>query len=94
MQNISFEDVVVSTRYYNQTWWGEAEPIYVAATPRSSGTKARAFTKLLASSAWACERCVLRVLCTAWDSWQSEARKQHLIILALPQPHCSLHRHN
>jgi hypothetical protein len=42
MQNISFEDITVSTRYYNQTWWGGAEPIYVTATPRTPTTKVRA----------------------------------------------------
>ena len=39
MHNVSFDNITISTRYYNQTWWGGAEPIYVVATPRTATTQ-------------------------------------------------------
>ncbi|GAB4816175.1 hypothetical protein N2152v2_003221 [Parachlorella kessleri] len=39
MHSVSFDNITISTRYYNQTWWGGAEPIYVVATPRTAATQ-------------------------------------------------------
>lgn len=37
--NVTFSDVQMSTRYYDPSWWGRAEPIYVTACPRDAYTK-------------------------------------------------------
>lgn len=39
VENILFSDCIVETRYFNPTWWGRAEPIYVTAIHRADGTK-------------------------------------------------------
>ncbi|GMH08185.1 hypothetical protein Nepgr_010025 [Nepenthes gracilis] len=38
--DITFSNINISTRYYDPSWWGRAEPIYVTTCPRGSGSKA------------------------------------------------------
>ncbi|KAL5545544.1 hypothetical protein UlMin_005231 [Ulmus minor] len=37
--DIIFSNINISTRYYDQSWWGRAEPIYVTSCPRDSTSK-------------------------------------------------------
>lgn len=34
--NVVFSNILIGTRYYSDTWWGKAEPIYVTAFPRKN----------------------------------------------------------
>ncbi|EFJ38828.1 hypothetical protein SELMODRAFT_437695 [Selaginella moellendorffii] len=36
---VIFANIVVSTRYYDPSWWGRAEPIYVTVCPRDESTR-------------------------------------------------------
>ncbi|EFJ22654.1 hypothetical protein SELMODRAFT_105243 [Selaginella moellendorffii] len=36
--NVTFSNIVLSTRLYDPLWWGRAEPIYVTACPRNLST--------------------------------------------------------
>eukprot|EP00897_Mesotaenium_endlicherianum_P006142 jgi/Mesen1/5556/ME000280S04683 len=38
VSNIYFANIRMSTRYYDPSWWGRAEPIYITACPRSLGS--------------------------------------------------------
>ncbi|MCM8900082.1 right-handed parallel beta-helix repeat-containing protein [Caldicoprobacter algeriensis] len=33
VENILFNNLIIETRYYNPSWWGAAEPIYISAAP-------------------------------------------------------------
>ncbi|KAH9611955.1 hypothetical protein KSS87_007878, partial [Heliosperma pusillum] len=39
VNDITFSNINISTRYYDPSWWGRAEPIYITSCPRSSTTK-------------------------------------------------------
>ncbi|MED6126067.1 hypothetical protein PIB30_074798 [Stylosanthes scabra] len=39
VSDIVFSNINISTRYYDPSWWGRAEPIYVTTCPRNSTTK-------------------------------------------------------
>jgi polygalacturonase len=39
IDNVSFVNIKMSTQYYDPSWWGRAEPIYITACPRSASTK-------------------------------------------------------
>ncbi|KAL8142915.1 hypothetical protein V2J09_015947 [Rumex salicifolius] len=39
VNDITFSNINISTRYYDMSWWGRAEPIYVTTCPRDPGTK-------------------------------------------------------
>ncbi|KAM1792221.1 hypothetical protein ACFX12_036098 [Malus domestica] len=39
VSDITFSNINMSTRYYDQSWWGRAEPIYVTTCPRHSKSK-------------------------------------------------------
>lgn len=34
--NVVFSNILIGTRFYSDTWWGKAEPIYVTAFPRKN----------------------------------------------------------
>ncbi|KAG6541845.1 hypothetical protein Mapa_016863 [Marchantia paleacea] len=38
ISDVVFANIEMSTRYYHSSWWGRAEPIYITACPRDSGT--------------------------------------------------------
>ncbi|KAL3680884.1 hypothetical protein R1sor_023840 [Riccia sorocarpa] len=38
ISDVVFSDIVLSTRYYDPSWWGGAEPIYITACPRGPST--------------------------------------------------------
>ncbi|KAK0595936.1 hypothetical protein LWI29_011221 [Acer saccharum] len=44
---ITFSNINISTRYYDQSWWGRAEPIYVTTCPRHSNSKEGSISNLL-----------------------------------------------
>ncbi|KAL0555171.1 hypothetical protein IC582_009110 [Cucumis melo] len=37
--DITFSNINITTRYYDPSWWGRAEPIYVTTCPRDPGSK-------------------------------------------------------
>ncbi|KAJ3677636.1 hypothetical protein LUZ60_003360 [Juncus effusus] len=39
VSDIVFSNIKISTRYYDPSWWGRAEPIYITTCPRSSDSK-------------------------------------------------------
>ncbi|KAF3946301.1 hypothetical protein CMV_027420 [Castanea mollissima] len=39
VSDITFSNINISTRYYDPSWWGRAEPIYVTTCPRDSSAK-------------------------------------------------------
>ncbi|XP_021740932.1 uncharacterized protein LOC110707228 [Chenopodium quinoa] len=39
VKDITFSNINISTRYYDPSWWGRAEPIYITTCPRNSNTK-------------------------------------------------------
>ena len=39
VNDITFSNINISTRYYDPSWWGRAEPIYITSCPRESYTK-------------------------------------------------------
>jgi hypothetical protein len=40
VENLLFSDIIVETRYFHPDWWGNGEPIYVTALPRTPETGA------------------------------------------------------
>ncbi|KAI7992133.1 Exo-poly-alpha-D-galacturonosidase [Camellia lanceoleosa] len=40
VSDITFSNINISTRYYDPSWWGRAEPIYVTTCPRHRNSKA------------------------------------------------------
>ncbi|KAL0453058.1 UNVERIFIED_CONTAM: Transcription factor [Sesamum latifolium] len=40
VSDITFSNINISTRYYDPSWWGRAEPIYITTCPRDSNSKA------------------------------------------------------
>lgn len=47
VSDIVFSNINISTRYYDPSWWGRAEPIYVTNCPRDSNTKEGSISNLL-----------------------------------------------
>lgn len=45
--DVIFSNINISTRYYDQSWWGRAEPIYVTTCPRDSYSKEGSISNLL-----------------------------------------------
>lgn len=41
ISGVAFRNVSLSTRLYDPSWWGAAEPIYVTAVPRNASTQVR-----------------------------------------------------
>lgn len=39
VSDVIFSNINISTRYYDPSWWGRAEPIYVTNCPRNSSSK-------------------------------------------------------
>ncbi|KAI3415177.1 Pectate_lyase_3 domain-containing protein [Psidium guajava] len=39
VNDITFSNIKITTRYYHPSWWGRAEPIYVTTCPREPGSK-------------------------------------------------------
>ncbi|XP_050291036.1 uncharacterized protein LOC126731811 [Quercus robur] len=39
VSDVTFSNINISTRYYDPSWWGRAEPIYVTTCPRDSSAK-------------------------------------------------------
>ncbi|KAM1594671.1 hypothetical protein ACFX15_000975 [Malus domestica] len=47
VSDITFSNIHMSTRYYDQSWWGRAEPIYVTTCPQHSKSKEGSISNLL-----------------------------------------------
>lgn len=47
VSDIIFSNINISTRYYDPSWWGRAEPIYVTTCPRNSTTKEGSISNVL-----------------------------------------------
>ncbi|KAI5318530.1 PREDICTED: glycoside hydrolase [Prunus dulcis] len=47
VSDITFSNINISTRYYDPSWWGRAEPIYVTTCPRNSNSKEGSISNLL-----------------------------------------------
>ncbi|KAK9906934.1 hypothetical protein M0R45_002592 [Rubus argutus] len=47
VSDVIFSNINISTRYYHQSWWGRAEPIYVTTCPRDSYSKEGSISNLL-----------------------------------------------
>ncbi|KAL5975988.1 hypothetical protein ACLOJK_020318 [Asimina triloba] len=46
VSDVTFSNIKISTRYYNPSWWGRAEPIYVTTCPRNIHSKAGSISDL------------------------------------------------
>ncbi|KAK9125397.1 hypothetical protein Scep_014243 [Stephania cephalantha] len=46
VDGVTFSNINISTRYYDPSWWGRAEPIYVTTCPRDSNSKAGSISNL------------------------------------------------
>ncbi|CAK7342446.1 unnamed protein product [Dovyalis caffra] len=46
VSDITFSNINISTRYYDPSWWGRAEPIYVTTCPRDSSSKEGSISNL------------------------------------------------
>ncbi|KAM5558947.1 hypothetical protein ABKV19_020547 [Rosa sericea] len=47
VSDVIFSNINISTRYYDQSWWGRAEPIYVTTCPRDPYSKEGSISNLL-----------------------------------------------
>ncbi|KAH7512441.1 hypothetical protein FEM48_Zijuj12G0091100 [Ziziphus jujuba var. spinosa] len=47
VSDITFSNINITTRYYDPSWWGRAEPIYVTTCPRDSRSKEGSISNLL-----------------------------------------------
>lgn len=47
VSDITFSNINLSTRYYDPSWWGRAEPIYVTTCPRQAGSKEGSISNLV-----------------------------------------------
>ncbi|GAV63917.1 Glyco_hydro_28 domain-containing protein [Cephalotus follicularis] len=45
--DVTFSNINISTRYYDPSWWGRAEPIYVTNCPRDSTSKEGSISNIL-----------------------------------------------
>lgn len=46
VSDVVFSNIKISTRYYDPSWWGRAEPIYVTTCPRDDKSKAGSISNL------------------------------------------------
>ncbi|XP_058071611.1 polygalacturonase ADPG2 [Magnolia sinica] len=46
VSDVTFSNIKISTRYYDLSWWGRAEPIYVTTCPRHHNSKAGSISNL------------------------------------------------
>ncbi|GAA0140196.1 lyase [Lithospermum erythrorhizon] len=46
VSDITFSNINISTRYYDPSWWGRAEPIYVTTCPRDNSSKAGSISNI------------------------------------------------
>ncbi|GAB2295516.1 hypothetical protein Dimus_029681 [Dionaea muscipula] len=46
VSHVTFSNINMSTRYYDQSWWGRAEPIYVTTCPRDADSKVGSISNL------------------------------------------------
>lgn len=46
VSNITFSNIELRTRYYDPSWWGRAEPIYITTCPRDQSSKAGSISNL------------------------------------------------
>ncbi|KAL3534227.1 hypothetical protein ACH5RR_002688, partial [Cinchona calisaya] len=46
VSDITFSNINISTRYYDPSWWGKAEPIYVTTCPRDRNSKEGSISNL------------------------------------------------
>lgn len=46
VSDVTFSNINISTRYYDPSWWGRAEPIYVTTCPRHSCSKEGSISNL------------------------------------------------
>jgi hypothetical protein len=47
VSDIIFSNINISTRYYDPSWWGRAEPIYVTTCPRDTTSKEGSISNLV-----------------------------------------------
>ncbi|XP_062167626.1 uncharacterized protein LOC133873860 [Alnus glutinosa] len=47
VSDITFSNINISTRYYDPSWWGRAEPIYVTTCPRDTTSKEGSISNLV-----------------------------------------------
>ncbi|KAL6133896.1 hypothetical protein ACLB2K_066129 [Fragaria x ananassa] len=47
VSDVIFSNINISTRYYDPSWWGRAEPIYVTTCPRDSYSKEGSISNIL-----------------------------------------------
>ncbi|PWA64108.1 pectin lyase-like superfamily protein [Artemisia annua] len=47
VSNITFSNINITTRYYDPSWWGRAEPIYVTTCPRDNTSKTSTISDIL-----------------------------------------------
>ncbi|KAK1428829.1 hypothetical protein QVD17_17669 [Tagetes erecta] len=47
VSDITFSNINITTRYYDPSWWGRAEPIYVTTCPRNATAKTGSISNLL-----------------------------------------------
>lgn len=47
VSDVTFSNINITTRYYDPSWWGRAEPIYVTTCPRDSTAKEGSISNLL-----------------------------------------------
>lgn len=46
VSDITFSNINITTRYYDESWWGRAEPIYITTCPRDGNSKAGSISNL------------------------------------------------
>ncbi|XP_051138708.1 uncharacterized protein LOC127256639 [Andrographis paniculata] len=46
VNGVMFSNINISTRYYDESWWGRAEPIYITTCARDRGSKAGTISNL------------------------------------------------
>ena len=47
VSDVTFSNINITTRYYDPSWWGRAEPIYVSTCPRDSCSKEGSISNVL-----------------------------------------------
>lgn len=47
VSDVVFSNIRISTRYYDPSWWGRAEPIYITTCPRDPGSKTGSISDVL-----------------------------------------------
>ncbi|KVI03522.1 Glycoside hydrolase, family 28 [Cynara cardunculus var. scolymus] len=47
VRDVTFSNINITTRYYDPSWWGRAEPIYVTTCPRDDTSKTGTISNLL-----------------------------------------------